>query len=214
MQPNPALVDVLAPAYQPCIEFQAACSREMRWQPVAGHVPRGFLGAWGSLEEVELVLVFAEPGDPHPHENHEGPDHLQSAHAYATYGFRSKKDQFHRNVRTILDACWPNVPFEQQLRKVWLTESVLCSARKEGGNVSRAASRACGRRYLLAQLRLFPKALVVALGAKANERLLALGYTKFIAAGSVAPPGCNRRSARDSWERVSIELRARFPSKG
>ena len=76
----------------------------MRWNPPAGHVPRGFLGAAGDLSEVELVLVFAEPGDPHFGECHTG---LKSAYDYATYGFGTGKDLFHRNVRHILDLCWP-----------------------------------------------------------------------------------------------------------
>lgn len=102
-------------------------------------MPRGFLGAAGSLEEVELVMVFAEPGDPHEGERHEG---MTTAYDYATFGFSTGKDLFHRNVREILSLCWPEMSFEQQMRKVWLTESVLCSARKEGGSVSvRALSR-------------------------------------------------------------------------
>jgi len=83
MNLNPKLATVLAPAYAPCLEFQRACT-EMRWDPSQGHVPRGSLGATGSLEEVELVLVFAEPGDPHAGEQHSG---LESAYKYATFGF-------------------------------------------------------------------------------------------------------------------------------
>jgi hypothetical protein len=66
---NPALAALLAPAYAPCVELRRACT-EMRWNPEFGHVPRGFLGAAGRLKEVELVLVFAEPGDPHDGERH------------------------------------------------------------------------------------------------------------------------------------------------
>lgn len=202
---NPTLESILAPAYTPCAEFSRAC-KEMRWLPEFGHVPRGFLGAEGALEEVELVLVFAEPGDPHDGEMHEG---QQTAYSYATTCFASGKDQFHRNVRKILNLCWPHLSFEQQMRKAWLTESVLCSARREGGGVSAAASRACGRRYLLPQLDLFQHALVVALGSKAQNRLISLGYTKFIAAFAAAPPGCNRPEAAASWEQISLQLHAR-----
>src|SRR5437763_10943031 len=68
--PTP-LANILLPAYGPCPEFATAC-KEMRWNPDAGHVPRGFLGACGELSEVELLLVFAEPGDPHVGERHSG----------------------------------------------------------------------------------------------------------------------------------------------
>ena len=205
MKVNSAIANILAPAYMPCIEFQRACM-QMRWQPDAGHVPRGFLGASGSLDEVELVLVFAEPGDPHVGEHHEG---LESAYEYATHAFATGKDLFHRNVRKILSSCWPDLSFDQQMRKVWLTESVLCSARIECGSVPVGASRTCGQRYLLAQLELFPAALVVALGSNAQTRLRALGYTAFFSAFAVAPPGCNRREARASWELIPLELHSR-----
>jgi len=181
----------------------------MCWRPESGHVPRGFLGAAGELGEVELVLVFAEPGDPHDKEQHSG---LQSAYMYATFAFQSGRDLFHRNVRKILDMCWPTLSFEQQMRKAWLTESVLCSARKEGASVPAASSHACGQRYLLAQLQLFPKALVVALGGKAQNRLRAIGFTSFISAFAVAPPGCNRREAYASWEQIPIALQLRQTS--
>ena len=205
MKLSPPVARILSAAYGPCPEFTQACT-EMRWNPDAGHVPRGFLGACGELSEVELILVFAEPGDPHIGERHSG---LDSVYDYATMAFRTGKDLFHRNVRKILNACWPNIPFEQQMRKVWLTELVLCSARAEGGGVSKCASIACGRRYLLAQLALFPDALVVALGSKARHRLRAVGVMDFIDVWAAAPPGCNNAKAPESWKRITVELEQR-----
>jgi hypothetical protein len=205
MKIAPALAEILSPAYGPCAEFSRNCG-EMRWNPKEGHVPRGFLGACGDQSEVELILVVAEPGDPHHGESHSG---LDSAYSYATAAFRTGKDQFHRNIRAILDMCWPNLSFEQQLRKFWLTESVLCSARSEGGSVSRTASKACGQRYLLAQLALFPQSLVVALGSKAQDRLRSIGANGFIPVWAAAPPGCNRPEARESWKIIPAELERR-----
>jgi hypothetical protein len=200
---NPSLAEILAPAYGPCAAFSGPCG-EMRWDPPRGHVPRGFLGAAGKLKDIELILVFAEPGDPHEGEKHEG---LASAYSYATFAFEVGKDQFHRNVRTILDKCWPNLSFEDQMKKVWMVDSVLCSAKREGGPVSAAVAAECGKRYLSAQLRLLPDALIVALGKKAQNRLLSLGFTRFLAVFSVAPPGCNFRGATESWNRIPGELR-------
>jgi len=203
MKLNPSLAVLLAPAYAPCPAFADNC-REMRWNPAQGNVPRGFLGAAGELKEIDLVLAFAKPGDPNIGESHEG---VESAYRYAIFAFESGKNQFHRNVRAILDTCWPALSFEAQMKKVWMTESVLCSAPKEGGSVTAAATRECGVRYLTAQLALLPQALVVALGGKAQNRLRAIGITDFLAASAVAPPGCNFRGAQESWARIPIELR-------
>lgn len=199
---TPALRDSLAPAYRPCASFASVCS-SMRWNPARGHVPRGFAGGAGELDEVELVLVFAEPGDPYAGEGHSG---LDSTYAYTTDCFRTGHDLFHRNVRDILNLCWPRVAFEEQMRCVWLTESVLCSAKTEGGAVNVAVARQCAQRYLSPQLALFPNALVVALGRKAQQRLRAVGFDDFLPVYAVAPPGCNRRGARESWERIPVEL--------
>ena len=66
---SPPLEDILAPAYKPCAEFnpQGACHGEMRWRPNMVMFLAGF-GACGEPSEVELILVFAEPGDPHGEE--------------------------------------------------------------------------------------------------------------------------------------------------
>jgi hypothetical protein len=202
---HPSLERILTPAYSPCQEFSRDC-KEMRWDPEAGHVPRGFLGACGKLSDVELVLVFAEPGNPHNGEKHSG---LQSAYDYVMSVFAEGKDLFHRNVRKILDSCWPGMSFQEQMRKVWLTDSVLCSAPKEGGPVSRATSLACGRRYLLAQLAQFPNPLIVALGRKAQRRLCSLGVHEFLSVYAAAPPGCHRPQAIESWKQIPTELRRR-----
>jgi hypothetical protein len=214
--PAGALLQVLEPAYGPCAGFATACKDKARWSPVEGHVPRGFCGAAGGVDEVRLILVCAEPGDPHAEESHEGggtaPGRLESASRYAWEGFKTGKDQFHRNVRKVLDLCWPDSDFDTQMRLTWITDSVLCSAQAEGGRVSIKVERECGHRYLIPQLGLFTGAIVAALGRKAQHRLTRAGVTDFIAVGSVAPPGCNNSGVAESWERLGMIVRERFPS--
>ena len=200
-----ALEKILLPAYR-CCEFDRACAGEMRWIPSGGHVPRGFAGATGSLEEVELVVVVAEPGDPKFGESHDG---LETAYSYAMNSFRTSRDVFHQNIRKILNLCWPGTSFEEQMRRTWLTESVLCSAIQIAGPVSRGASLACGRRCLLPQLSLFPNALLVGLGVKAQKRLQSLGIQNFTSAFAVGKPGCFQRGALPSWEQVGAEVQRR-----
>ena len=206
MKLNPEFAKILAPAYPRCSSFSGACS-SMRWNPEQGHVPRGFLGAVGNLKEIELVLVFAEPGDPAEGERSST---LASTYSLVTRGFQGRGDQFHQNVFRILDSCWPKLTFEQQLRKVWMTESVLCSATVTTGPVSRSVTKECGQRYLLEQLKQIPSALVVALGSKARQRLKVIGVTDFLPAFSVAPPGCNFSGACESWDRIPRELKRRM----
>jgi hypothetical protein len=178
----------------------------MRFLPGAGHVPRGYLGATGSLDEIELVLVFAEPGDPQPNEQHTG---FASAYAYAMDGFTKGIDQFHRNVKWILAQCWPDLSFRDQLRRVWLTESVLCSAPIESGSVPVRCEQECVRRYLVPQLDLLDGRVIAALGSKAARRMQQAGVSGFISARAAAPPGANKPGARESWMAIADAVKRR-----
>lgn len=202
MKPCRELRKILEPAYGPCQHFQGAC-KSLCWAPEKGHVPRGYLGATGALSEVRLVLVFAEPGDPHNLERHESMD---TSLAYTYECMKNGTDLFHRNVRSILDMCFPDDSFDVQLRKTWLTESLMCSAPVEGGKVPSSAWRTCSASYLKPQLDLMPQAVVVALGSKAQDRLKFLNV-KFIAAGAAAPPGCNFAGVRESWQQIAAAMK-------
>jgi hypothetical protein len=208
--PIKELRDILLPAFGPCSGFQGAC-RSMRWKPERGHVPRGFCGATGALREVQLVLVVAEPGDPHADEVYApqaSPSKLFKKVCRYVYGcFAHGTDQFHRNVRHILDHCWPDLSFDRQLRRAWIAESVLCSASVECGSVPLVVHRNCLDLYLDRELALFPKATVVALGSKAHHRMQPL-RRPFLRVGSVAPPGCNQERVKESWEDIYAAVHA------
>lgn len=197
------LLDVIRPAYAPCEHFRGVC-RQMRWSPTKGHVPRGFCGALGTAIEVQLVLVTAEPGDPLPGEVHSG---IQSTVAYSLRGLREGVTPFHRNICLILDLCFPNQSLDEQLRRTWRTNSVLCSAMEECGPVPRAVESACMRRYLAPQLALIPHALVAALGGKAQKRLAREGIAFFPA----LHPSSRKSNAEKhaSWRALAAELHGR-----
>lgn len=131
---------------------------------------------------------------------------MRSSSAYVYRCFRDGQDLFHRNVRLILDWCFPDLPFDEQLRRTWITDSVLCSARVESGDVRKAVWESCRRRYLEAQLALVPGAVVAALGGKAFKRMR--GIPGVIKASAAAPPGCNFKGARESWEAIAAAVRA------
>lgn len=208
--PCKELRDILVSAFAPCGGFRYACDR-MRWLPEAGHVPRGFCGATGTASDVQLVLVVAEPGDPQPDEAYRqdaAPEELLQSVCRYVYGcFEHGKDLFHRNVRSILNDCWPDLSFHEQLQRTWITESVLCSAPKECGPVPPAVQLTCVESYLVRQLAVLPNATVVALGGKAKQRLRRLPRP-FLCVGAAAPPGCNQWQVRGSWKAVAHAVHA------
>ncbi len=184
----------------------------MQWQPATGHVPRGFIGAIGSLDEIEAVFVIAEPGNPRDGEQYDehgdADRYMEKACGVARGALASHSSAFHRNVRQALDLFWPQLKhdLDAQLRRVWITESVLCSAKITTGPIEAPVWRACVTDYLAQQLRLLPGRPVFAFGGKAVMRLR--GQVDVMSAVALAPPGANRRDALPSWRAAAAAFHA------
>lgn len=209
MRPDDELSELLRAAYLPCSNF--GICREAQWSPESGHIPRGFLGATGALEDVELVMIFAEPGHPHPGEVYDPKDIpdtlLENGMRHAYESFAKGTDLFHRNVRWFMGQLYPELTFDEQLRHVWLTDGRLCSIDNE---IGRVAGRMCAERYLRAELEMLPKAMVVAFGTKAKEYVRRLKIEpEHLEATALAPPGANHKAARPSWERALELIKSR-----
>ena len=174
---NTELRRSLESAYRPCKNFAADCHGLIKpWKPASGHVPRGFYGALGELSEIRLVMVLAEPADPASNEDYSSKGReMELAFAYAEKCYLYCGADGHDNVRKIVHSCFPSLKLLDAMRKVWITESVLCSALTSGGNIRVACVDRCGSDYLGPQLQLLlkanPNAIVAAMGSKAIARL-------------------------------------------
>ena len=123
--PCDPLVEILSRSFQPCPGFTGGCRASARWAPDVGHVPRGFVGALGSRDDVKLIIVTAEPGDPRPGECQQvDPDNLSGSLAHIcefTYRqLETRFSQYHGNVRTVLDLCWPGLDLRSQMTRTWI----------------------------------------------------------------------------------------------
>jgi hypothetical protein len=193
--------------------------KAMRYDPARGLFPRGFAGATGRLDEIDLVLVVAEPGEPSATSvrSPEGqPEDVIEFMAWAVGGaFRDRDSAFHRNVRYLLDCCWGETTFDECMRRTWITEGVLCSAARTAGPVAKSVVRECVSRYLAPQLALLPNAFVIALGGKAASRIRLAGRAPDAKAFAAGLPGANSKRARPSWRDAGAafqaHLRARHP---
>ena len=211
------LLDLLQPAYSPCAGFSTRCAGGAKWAPESGHVPRGYLGATARLDDVDLILLVAEPGDPHTGAVVQPRPRRKSLAAETvadTYRcFLEGTDLFHRNVRQVLDLVLPGMPFDTQLSRTWITNTYLCSAPQEAGYVPSAAERFCAETYLQRALTLLPGRPIIALGAKAERRVRRLRQsipdleTRLVIADSAAPPGATRPRAQESWRTAAEKAR-------
>ena len=216
MYPNEALNKILAPAYEPCRHmrvFGGGCPQS-EWNPARGHVPRGFLGATGELDEVELVIVLAEPGNPKGTEEYadELPPSDTVRHVvdfvHETYAKREDR-RVHGKVQCVirwfLDCWFPGMDFEQQLRRVWITQARLCS--RGPGSYTPRVYQPCGDAYLAAQFQLLPNVPIIAFGDKAEKSLLRLN----IQPTRVPHPSdrTSSESKRAKWKRAIVKLQNR-----
>lgn len=229
--PHPYLLKILLRAYQPCPGFNSPCEC-MRWNPTEGHVPRAFCGATGRLDEVELVLVCAQPGDPYPNPNYPAiytgktkEEMLRATCQLDYHNLCNGTEPFERNIRYILDLCYPEMSFDDQMRRTWFTNSVKCSAPEECGDVPIRVCRECREWYLDKELALFPSVLlVVAVGQKPDKRLRDRREVEEVARGegwcywksgelrvlrvvSATLIGVSRKKAEASWSQIPVWLK-------
>ena len=217
IRPHHKLIEVLRCAYLPCSYIDVRCGvcPEAKWAPADGHIPRGFLGATGKLEDVKLVMLFAEPGHPHEDEGKvygpkaDDPIELLLASVQHTYKcFAEEKDTFHQKAKWFMRRLYPCLSFDEQLRHVWMTESRLCSIANETGS---QRDPTCAKRYLLPQIKLLPNAMVVAFGKKAQHHMQQLAKRngtngRWLRASAMSPPEANKPRAKQSWEKAIDEL--------
>ncbi len=178
--PAAELAQILEPALAPCPHFAAlrrACPlgtrARLRAARLSAEPPTG-PGA------VRLVLATAESTEPDEDDAYSGtPGEMLEAAAVtrsATFaqpvaGHRERPAPFHRNLRRILDFCWPGDALEAQLAKTWIAPAVLCSAPSFGMPIPRAMETACIHEYFRREIEALGDVFIIALGAKAHARL-------------------------------------------
>ena len=125
--------------------------------------------------------------------------------------------RLHRNARMFLEWRYGNeMPFDAQLRRVWITEARLCSIAKTTEDPGPEAYKRCEDKYLVRQIERLPRAQVVAFGKKAERTVENLWRTgrlreKPIIAGSLASYGNRLTPARESWKVALRQLRPPKP---
>jgi hypothetical protein len=202
-----SLKEILTRAY-PCPAMCGVCRDSVRYAPERGLIPRGYAGAAGRLDEVRLVLCLAEPGEPAPGEKYDvtgSPDVLMNViDSCVSAAYRDRASSFHRNVRFVLECCWPGMSFEEQIKRTWITEGVLCSAHATTKPVPQDVEKECAKRYLIPQLAVLSHAFVIALGKKAQRRLELAGRPADAVARAAGRPIGSRATAESSWKSAGL----------
>jgi hypothetical protein len=126
---------------------------------------------------------------------------------------RNQLRPYHKNIRRILDLCWQETypDFYEQMKRTWITEFCLCSAKKALAKVEHPVEKTCGEHYLREQIMLIKErcnAKFIALGKKAELRTKKIDYDCW-SAYAAAPPACwiRKNEANESWDKVAKDFR-------
>ena len=113
---------------------------------------------------------------------------------------------YHSTVRWFLDRRFRGMDFDHQLRRVWITQSRLCSLDESGGSARTSLYTRCENDYLVAQLRLLPNVPIVAFGGKAQSVLRRLQVD--VPVFEVPHPSARgtEEPKRGEWERAIAKL--------
>lgn len=193
---NSTLVAIVLEALAPCPHYSDACAECAQWDPARGLIPRGYLGATALAGPPRLVLALPEPGEPVAGEAYSGtaPELFEAVTARACAALEDAPSNaaarpYHRNLRKILDAFWPEATLHEQLAKTWIAPAVLCSSCAPRGSVPRRMEAACLRTYFRREMESLGDVFIVALGTKARDRLERGGISpEFVAQHPSARP--------------------------
>jgi hypothetical protein len=206
-----SLIRLLKEAF-PCQNFKKTCRDHMKWIPERGYVPSGFGGANGSLDDVQLVIITAEPSTPLKDDTYAGSPkkmiskELSLFEKYMRGHVADNKSRYFPNLKEILDNFFgPNRSLDDKLKSTWFTTSVKCAAERTGGPVKRNIEIACTDLYLKRELGLLPNAFVLALGGKARDRLKRVGI--YVNAWAHHPSARNPIKREASWQAAATCFR-------
>jgi len=190
----------------------------------AGERPRHFAGALDTPENVQLLLLMAEPGST-PYEWERGrpvETWLNDVTCDGT-GRRGRhpfvydpdarsdpryEERFALFPARFLAQVWPECAPEDRMGRTVIANAFWMQAFRSGADVKRAAERDFAP-ILAGFIDLFPNAVTVAAGGKAQERVR-LAERTAIGMQALTLPAYNHRSAAQSRAVTAETLRQRF----
>lgn len=181
--------------------FRELCiSHGLHWEDV-GNEPRGYNGP--APEDVQVLYVSAEPGPVTPTERLNLIPAITNAPWLDGFDLSLQEHYWRKNLEVICSSIWPENTVEQMdkhlggMQSFWiyLPEGATTDA------IPKPVMDYWRQHYAHRLFGLFPHAVVLAAGLKAQKRLDQLNI-KYISCGAVTRPGCNFKTVKDSWPRA------------
>ena len=178
--------------------FRELCiSHGLLWEDV-GNEPRGYNGP--APEDVEVLYVSAEPGPVTPTERLNLIPAITNAPWLDGFDLYLQEHYWRKNLKVICDSIWPTDTVANMDKHLGGMQSFWISL-PEGAttkSIPRPVLDYWRQHYAHRLFGLFPDAVVLAAGLKAQDRLKRLGID-FVGCYAVTLPGSNTKKNKDSW---------------
>jgi hypothetical protein len=190
--------------------------RSAIYRPCDGYVPRAFGGAKRALEDVKLVIVSNGPAKPIlptdriPGESYSGDPEEDLRSLLGDRYINSEPHSIHTNLKLFLNLVFPcGGGLEEQLAKVWMTNSVHCTFE---GEVKMADRKRCANANLFRQIELFSNPVVVLAGSKpqliSSDLLSAFPYIRLVKCHSFSKPFPKGKAfAENDWREAADRVK-------
>ena len=131
---------------------------------------------------------------------------------------KSGENQFHRTITEFLSQVFAKFSknIEEQLTRVWLTESRNCGRTEETGNIRKVERLRCESKHPVEQIKLLPNSIALLAGNKAKHVSALVGNVAkcgVVECGAFALPGFNKIEVRESHQRAVRLVQEHIHSK-
>lgn len=190
--------------------FKALClQHRLPWDFAAGYEPRGYNGP--PPEQTRLLVMLAEPGAIAPTEA----KNLQPAVIHRRwvepYNLQLQEHYWRANLLELCRQIWP-VRTEDRMFDYVGKSCTFWMSLPPGAQTSQVPQALVdyfSNNYLGRFLSLFPNAVVLAAGSKAQKRLTRLGV-EFESCSAFTKPESNKPKAHESWKEAARRIAARL----
>jgi len=201
-----ALLDLHSEIKNDSVFKELCLSHNLLWEDV-GNEPRGYHGP--APEAVQVLYVSAEPGPVTATERLNLMPAITTGPWIDGHNLSLNEHYWRKNLVKICSYIWPEKTVEHMDRHLGGMQSFWVSL-PEGAttkSIPKPVLEFWRLKYAHKLFGLFPHAVVLAAGGKAQERLRRLGVD-FIGCGAVTKPGCNFKKVKESWPRAGKEISA------
>lgn len=194
-------------------KFRASCLQNgLPWDFAAGYEPRGYNGP--PPEQTRLLVLLAEPGAITPTEAHNLLPTISYRRWVEPYNLRLQEHYWRANLRELCRYIWPENTEDSMYAHLGKSCTFWMSLPPgaQTSQVPREPLRYFLQTYLKQFLALFPNAIILAAGGKAQTRLRSV-HAEFEGCSAFTRPESNKPSARESWRRAGQAIASRLALK-